>query len=179
MTALPDRIFFALQEIHCSSYLVKPFTSYKLIETLDYIIGQHLSLIHILLKAALPYVPPHNKKAMEIILQADNLISLATEVSQNDDEMTLRAAQAEAASTPAVYEKLLLNIKDYCTPAESEVVRMLLNFLHADELFKNYRDFAKTHSAVKSEEYSEKDVYKRQLLIRRKNVLHFFTCITL
>lgn len=41
MTALPDRIFFALQEIHCSSYLVKPFTSYKLIETLDYIIGQH------------------------------------------------------------------------------------------------------------------------------------------
>ena len=98
-----------------------------------------------MLKAALPYVPPHNKKAMEIILQADNLISLATEVSQNDDEMTLRAAQAEAAATPAVYEKLLLNIKDYCTPAESEVVRM----------FKNYRDFAKTHSAVKSEEYSE------------------------
>ena len=47
------------------------------------------------------------------------------------------------------------NIKDYCTPAESEVVRMLLNFLHAGELFKNYRDFAKTHSAVKSEEYSE------------------------
>ena len=91
-----------------------------------------------MLKAALPYVPPHNKKAMEIILQADNLISLATEVSQNDDEMTLR-----------------VNIKDYCTPAESEVVRMLLNFLHADELFKNYRDFAKTHSAVKSEEYSE------------------------
>lgn len=41
MTALPDRIFFALQEIHCSSYLVKPFTSYKLIETLDYIIGEH------------------------------------------------------------------------------------------------------------------------------------------
>ena len=76
-----------------------------------------------MLKAALPYVPPHNKKAM--------------------------------AATPAVYEKLLLNIKDYCTPAESEVVRMLLNFLHADELFKNYRDFAKTHSAVKSEEYSE------------------------
>lgn len=108
-----------------------------------------------MLKAALPYVPPHNKKAMEIILQADNLISLATEVSQNDDEMTLRAAQAEAAATPAVYEKLLLNIKDYCTPAESEVVRMLLNFLHAGELFKNYRDFAKTHSAVKSEEYSE------------------------
>ena len=95
-----------------------------------------------MLKAALPYVPPHNKKAMEIILQADNLISLATEVSQNDDEMTLRAAQAEAAATPAVYEKLLLNIKDYCTPAESEVVRMLLNFLHAGELFK-------------SEEYSE------------------------
>lgn len=41
LTALTDRIFFALQEIHCSSYLVKPFTSYKLIETLDYIIGEH------------------------------------------------------------------------------------------------------------------------------------------
>ncbi len=110
-----------------------------------------------MLKAALPYVPPQNKKAMEIILQADNLISLATEVSTNDDDMTLRAAQADAPATPAVYEKLLLNIKDYCTPVESEVVRMLLNFLHADELFKNYRDFTKNHTAMHAEEYSEND----------------------
>lgn len=111
-----------------------------------------------MLKAALPYVPPQNKKAMEIILQADNLISLATEVSANDDDMTLRAAQTNVpAATPAVYEKLLLNIKDYCTPAESEVVRMLLNFLHADELFKNYRDFTKNHAAMQAEEYSEND----------------------
>ena len=110
-----------------------------------------------MLKAALPYVPPQNKKAVEIILQADNLISLAAEVSESDDEMTLHAAQADYPATPAVYEKLLLNIKDYCTPAESEIVRMLLNFLHADELFKNYRDFTKTHAAVKSEEYGEND----------------------
>ena len=91
-----------------------------------------------MLKAALPYVPPQNKKAMEIILQADNLLCLASEVASNDndDDMTLRAAQADTSATPAVYEKLLLNIKDYCTPAESEIVRMLLNFLHADELFK-------------------------------------------
>ena len=107
-----------------------------------------------MLKAALPYVPPQNKKAMEIILQADNLLCLASEVS-SDDDMTLRAAQADAPAAPAVYEKLLLNIKDYCTPAESEIVRMLLNFLHADELFKNYRDFTKNHSAMQAEEYSE------------------------
>ena len=110
-----------------------------------------------MLKAALPYVPPHNKKAMEIIIQADNLISLATDISENDNEMSLRAAQADVAASPAVYEKLLLNIKDYCTPAESEVVRMLLNFLHADELFKNYRDFANAHSMVKGEESTESD----------------------
>lgn len=41
ITALPDRIFFAVQELHCISYLVKPYTTYKLIETLDYIIGEH------------------------------------------------------------------------------------------------------------------------------------------
>ena len=110
-----------------------------------------------MLKAALPYVPPQNKKAMEIILQADNLLCLASEVSSNDDDMTLRAAQADIPAAPAVYEKLLLNIKDYCTPAESEIVRMLLNFLHADELFKNYRDFTKNHSAMQTEEYSEND----------------------
>ena len=108
-----------------------------------------------MLKAALPYVPPQNKKAMEIILQADNLLCLASEVSSNDDDMTLRAAQADTPATPAVYEKLLLNIKDYCTPAES--VRMLLNFLHADELFKNYRDFTKNHYAMQTEEYNEND----------------------
>ena len=112
-----------------------------------------------MLKAALPYVPPQNKKAMEIILQADNLLCLASEVASNDndDDMTLRAAQADTSATPAVYEKLLLNIKDYCTPAESEIVRMLLNFLHADELFKNYRDFTKNHYAMQTEEYSEND----------------------
>ena len=110
-----------------------------------------------MLKAALPYVPPQNKKAKEIILQADNLLCLASEVSSNDDDMTLRAAQADTPATPAVYEKLLLNIKDYCTPAESEIVRMLLNFLHADELFKNYRDFTKNHYAMQTEEYNEND----------------------
>ena len=110
-----------------------------------------------MLKAALPYVPPQNKKAMEIILQADNLLCLASEVSSNDDDMTLRAAQADTPATPAVYEKLLLNIKHYCTPAESEIVRMLLNFLHADELFKNYRDFTKNHYAMQTEEYNEND----------------------
>lgn len=110
-----------------------------------------------MLKAALPYVPPQNKKAMEIILQADNLLCLASEVSSNDDDLTLRAAQADTPATPAVYEKLLLNIKDYCTPAESEIVRMLLNFLHADELFKNYRDFTKNHYAMQTEEYNEND----------------------
>lgn len=110
-----------------------------------------------MLKAALPYVPPQNKKAMEIILQTDNLLCLASEVSSNDDDMTLRAAQADTPATPAVYEKLLLNIKDYCTPAESEIVRMLLNFLHADELFKNYRDFTKNHYAMQTEEYNEND----------------------
>ena len=110
-----------------------------------------------MLKAALPYVPPQNKKAMEIILLADNLLCLASEVSSNDDDMTLRAAQADTPATPAVYEKLLLNIKDYCTPAESEIVRMLLNFLHADELFKNYRDFTKNHYAMQTEEYNEND----------------------
>ena len=110
-----------------------------------------------MLKAALPYVPPQNKKAMEIILQSDNLLCLASEVSSNDDDMTLRAAQADTPATPAVYEKLLLNIKDYCTPAESEIVRMLLNFLHADELFKNYRDFTKNHYAMQTEEYNEND----------------------
>ena len=51
-----------------------------------------------MLKAALPYVPPQNKKAMEIILQADNLLCLASEVASNDndDDMTLRAAQTTA-----------------------------------------------------------------------------------
>lgn len=110
-----------------------------------------------MLKAALPYVPPQNKRAMEIILQADNLISLVTEVSETDNDLTLRAAQTDTVASGAIYEKLLLNIKDYCTPAESEIVRMLLNFLHADELFKNYRDFAKTHSVTKDGEPVEND----------------------
>lgn len=41
LTTLTDRIFFALQELHCSSYLVKPYTEFKLVSALDYILGEY------------------------------------------------------------------------------------------------------------------------------------------
>ena len=90
-----------------------------------------------MLKAALPYVPPQNKKAMEIILQADNLLCLASEVASNDDDMTLRAAQADTSATPAVYEKLLLNIKDYCTPAGTVKCLWLYDLMQGSEYLLN------------------------------------------
>ena len=37
-----------------------------------------------MLKAALPYVPPENRHAMEIILQADSLVNLAMQPPSAD-----------------------------------------------------------------------------------------------
>lgn len=40
---------------------------------------------------------------------------------------------------------MLMDIRQFCTKKESETIQVLLNFIHADKLFKSYRDFAHSH----------------------------------
>lgn len=108
---------------------------------------RHMSM----LRAAIPYIPPQSRHAMELILQADTLVALAA----SGPKAELEGCGLEAAEdnnhnenqgfTPDP-EALLMHIREFCTPKETEIIQVILNFIHADHLFKSYKDFTKAHS---------------------------------
>ncbi len=98
-----------------------------------------------MLRAALPYVPPENRHTMEILLQAGTLINLIS--NDNALEMSSISEDEDSNSEPfqSNPEAMLMNIREFCTPKENDTIQVLLNFIHADKLFRNYKDFAHTH----------------------------------
>lgn len=86
-----------------------------------------------ILRAALPYTNRSSRHAMEMLLQTDSLLSIARQ-SPSD----LEACDIGTAPNP---EEMLLHIQEFCTPREYDMVQMILNFMKADRLFRNYRDF--------------------------------------
>lgn len=111
-----------------------------------------------MLRAALPYVMPDSRRAIEVVLQADALIHTARGMQAQDD-YGLEAAEfqldGEGNSAPAPHkpdpENMLLSIQEYCTPRESDLIQTLLNVLQANRLFRNYREFQRTHPVNNSE----------------------------
>lgn len=97
-----------------------------------------------ILEAAMPYVAPDNRYALQLILQADNFINLARHGGEND----LEAAEAGAAAAPfhPNPQEMLQNIQKFLTPREADIVQTLLNFMNAHKLFQNYTDFIREKS---------------------------------
>lgn len=89
-----------------------------------------------MLRAALPYTAGDRRQALEILLQADALISIARKAPGSD---------LEACDMEANPEEMLLHMQEYCTPRESDFIQMILNFLQAGHLFQNYREFLMSH----------------------------------
>ncbi|MBO5483986.1 MAG: hypothetical protein J5979_02095 [Lachnospiraceae bacterium] len=91
-----------------------------------------------ILRAALPYTAGSQRHALELLLQADTLINTAWHGPDND---------LEACDMEARPEEMLLHIQEYCTPRESDLVQMILNFIKANHLFQSYREFTASHSS--------------------------------
>jgi len=102
--------------------------------------GRHIAMM----KAALPYVAPENRHAMEILLQANSLVNLAMQPPSADISSCGIDGEEGHPFMPDP-EAMLMNIREYCTKKESETIQILLNFIHADKLFKSYREFASSH----------------------------------
>ncbi len=90
-----------------------------------------------ILRAAMPYTTGNSRQAMEVLLQTDSLLSVARR-SQAD----LEACDTGVNPNP---EEMLLHIQEFCTPREYDMVQMILNFIKADRLFRNYREFLNTY----------------------------------
>lgn len=101
-----------------------------------------------ILEAAMPYVAPNSRHAIQMLLQADSLIHLARQTQNASSDYALEAAENDnsfASNQPNVKE-MLLHIQEYLTPKESDLVQTILNFMNAGKLFQNYREFAMVHN---------------------------------
>lgn len=90
-----------------------------------------------MLRAALPYTAGDRRQALEILLQADALLSTARKNPVDD---------LEACDTEPNPEEMLLHMQEFCTPRESDFIQMMLNFIKAGHLFQNYREFLASHN---------------------------------
>lgn len=102
-----------------------------------------------ILEAAMPYVAPNGRYAIQLLLQADSFISLARHGNESDLEA------AEAGSNTAPFQpnpqEMLQNIQKFLTPKEADTVQTLLNFMNARKLFQNYTKFVKEKSGFAAE----------------------------
>ena len=92
-----------------------------------------------LLKVALPYAGGGRRQAMEMVLQTYALLHTARKDY---------SGELEACDLNPDPEGMLLQMQQYCTPREADMIQMLLNFLKAGHLFQSYRQFAASHAAA-------------------------------
>lgn len=106
-----------------------------------------------MLRAALPYVMPESRRAIEVMLQADALIHTARGMQEQEDyglsaaEFSPEGEEKHPAPFKPDPENMLQCIREYCTPREADFIQTILNVLQANRLFRNYREFQKTHPA--------------------------------
>ena len=85
-----------------------------------------------MLRTALPYTSGNQRHALQMLLQINTLINTARRGGAND---------LEACDVEANPEEMLLQIQEFCTPRESDMVQTIINFIKANHLFQNYREF--------------------------------------
>lgn len=115
-----------------------------------------------MLRAAIPYVMPQNRHAIEMLLQADALINTArgfsrgndyplesAEFHDNPEEFQTNGASQNMQPDP---ENMLLHIQEYCSPRESDLIQTALNFIRAGKLFRGYQEFQQAHPLMQTGE---------------------------
>lgn len=112
-----------------------------------------------MLRAAIPYVMPQSRQAIEMLLQADALINTARGLSRGND---YPLESAEFHDNPEEFqthgnvqpdpENMLLHIQEYCSPRESDLIQTALNFIRAGKLFRGYQEFQQSHPLMQAGE---------------------------
>lgn len=102
-----------------------------------------------MLRAAIPYVMPQSRQALEMLLQADALVNTARGFSREGDYPLESAELHENSDSAGQFspdpENMLLHIQEYCSPRESDMIQTALNFIRAGKLFRGYQEFQQSH----------------------------------
>lgn len=111
-----------------------------------------------MLRAAIPYVMPQSRQALEMLLQADALVNTARGFTREGDypleSAELREDSDAAGNFNPDPENMLLHIQEYCSPRESDMIQTALNFIRADKLFRGYQEFQQSHPLTQMGEVS-------------------------
>ena len=98
-----------------------------------------------ILQAALPYTTGMGHHAIELLLQTNALINTARGYSESD---------LESCDMEANPEEMLIHMQEFCTPKENDMIQMLLNFIKAGHLFRNYQEFMRNRQPNSGEDLS-------------------------
>lgn len=112
-----------------------------------------------MLRAAIPYVMPQSRQALEMLLQADALVNTARGFSSESGYPLESAELHEDPETAGHFnpdpENMLLHIQEYCSPRESDLIQTALNFIRAGKLFRGYQEFQQSHPLTQMGEVSD------------------------
>lgn len=104
-----------------------------------------------ILEAALPYVAPSSRHAIQMFLQMDSLVALARNNNGGENGgYSLEAAEHNQFSSEKRInnvQEMLLQIQEHLTQRESEMVQMVLNFMNTGKLFRRYREFNRNETS--------------------------------
>ncbi len=117
-----------------------------------------------MLRAAIPYVMPQSRHAIEMLLQADALVHTARNFP-GENEFSLESAELHedyGESSPSATgknyqpdpENMLLHIQEFCSPRESDLIQTVLNVIRAGKLFRGYQEFQAAHPVPQNEDLS-------------------------
>lgn len=117
-----------------------------------------------MLRAAIPYVMPQSRHALEMLLQADALVNTARGFSREgdyslesaelrEDSDSFGTSEADGHFNPDP-ENMLIHIQEYCSPRESDLIQTALNFIRAGKLFRGYQEFQQSHPLTQMGEAS-------------------------
>lgn len=100
-----------------------------------------------MLRAAAPYAPRHARNSLDVVIQIQDIASkisgnqrpLAAASMENGENADLEACDMEGDAGDT--EAMLMQISNFCTPREQDTIHMILNFVRAGKLFRNYQNF--------------------------------------
>lgn len=96
-----------------------------------------------MLEAALPYMPPNGRRAIQLYLQANSFLALANGQSDEVDS-SLEAAEFEqnsSGNSATHLQDMLVRLQEFLTPKEASMTNTVLNILQAGKIMQGYHDF--------------------------------------
>lgn len=104
-----------------------------------------------IIKAAIPYIQTSEQKLISIYVKMLELNQTIRLFDKKEDVLKMCSVDTENTSPSERPIHMLNDIRGFCSEREKETIDMLLNFLNAFEIYKNYEEVYEGDTKKRSE----------------------------